>query len=86
MDDIDKAVQRVIRKAIMMISQAPSNPAFPTTHPSLRYMITPSMVRSVGVNTPPNVPNFFIPIFKSEPSSLYSTFLAIPYDLIPVSR
>ena len=33
---------------------------YPTTLPSLIYMITPSMVRSEGVNTPLKVPNFFV--------------------------
>jgi hypothetical protein len=57
-DDILNAVHVVIRKATIIISHAPSKPAFPTTQPSLRYMITPSIVRRVGVKTPPKVLNF----------------------------
>ncbi len=43
---------------MIMMNHAPSRPAFPTTQPILRYMITPNIVSSVGVNTPPKVPNF----------------------------
>ena len=31
----------------------------PTTAPKRMYMITPSMVSTEGVKTPPKVPNFF---------------------------
>ncbi|GAB5563335.1 MAG: hypothetical protein Wins2KO_03980 [Winogradskyella sp.] len=66
MADIDKAVHKVIRNEISMISQAPSKPAFPTTQPKRKYIITPRMVNKVGVNTPPNVPNFFIKVDSSD--------------------
>lgn len=57
-DDIDRPVQVVIAKARRMMSAPPRRPAFPITHPSRRYMMTPRMVSSVGVKTPPKVPNF----------------------------
>ena len=56
MEDMERAVARVITKERVIISQAPNNPAFPTTHPRRRYIITPRMVKIEGVNTPPNVP------------------------------
>src|SRR6056297_3881265 len=55
---MDKAVHKVIKKEIIIINHAPKSPALPTTQPNLRYMITPKMVRKVGVKTPPKVPNF----------------------------
>ena len=57
-DDMDNAVQSVMPNEIIMINHAPSSPPLPTTHPNLKYIITPSMVKSVGVNTPPKVLNF----------------------------
>lgn len=46
----------VIPNARSMVIKPPPRPAFPITHPSRRYMITPRMVNRVGVNTPANVP------------------------------
>ena len=45
--------------AIKMIAMAPRIPAFPTTQPSLKYMMIPRIVRTFGVKTPPKTPNFF---------------------------
>ena len=59
-EDIDKAVQVVMRNETIIINHAPKSPAFPTTHPSRKYIITPRIVNKVGVNTPPKVPNFLI--------------------------
>jgi hypothetical protein len=56
MEERDRAVNAIMRKEMSMMSQAPRRPAFPTTHPSRRYMMTPRMVRSVGVKTPAKVP------------------------------
>ena len=69
-DERDKAVQTVIDLANNIIATAPRNPALPTTQPSRRNIITPSMVRTSGVKTPPNTPNFFI-----------LKFLVLPCDL-----
>jgi hypothetical protein len=44
---------------ITMIMSAVIRPVFPTTQPSLIYMITPKMVRTDGVYTPAKAPNFF---------------------------
>ena len=63
MADIDRAVHSVIKNEIMMINHAPSKPAFPTTQPILRYIITPRIVSSVGVNTPPKVPKVLCDLF-----------------------
>jgi hypothetical protein len=57
---MDRAVHKVIKNEIIIISQAPKRPALPTTHPRRKYIITPNMVRKVGVKTPPKVPNFLI--------------------------
>jgi hypothetical protein len=56
MEDRDRPLVVVMMKDVRMMSQAPRRPAFPTTHPSRRYMITPRMVRRVGVKTPAKVP------------------------------
>ena len=53
---MDKLVKKVIEVAKVTIIKVPIKPTFPTTQPNLRYIITPSMVRIEGVNTPPKVP------------------------------
>lgn len=66
--DIEEILNPVVIEitcAIKTMKIEPHSPAFPTTHPNLRYMITPSMVRMDGVNTPPKAPNFFF-MFKNE--------------------
>ena len=60
MADIDNAVQREIENEMRIISHAPNRPALPTTQPKRKYIITPSIVSKVGVNTPPKVSNFLI--------------------------
>ena len=57
MDESDKAVVKVIITASEMISIDPIIPELPTTHGCLMYIITPNMVKVVGVKTPANVPN-----------------------------
>jgi hypothetical protein len=49
-------VRTEITLARPMIISARPKPAFPTTYPSLRKRIMPRMVRTLGVNTPENVP------------------------------
>jgi len=56
-EDIERPVQMVTVFAKRMMRTAPTNPVFPTTQVSLKYMITPRMVSTSGVNTPPKVPN-----------------------------
>ncbi len=41
-----------------MMPSATYRPPLPTTHGRRRYMMTPRIVRMLGVKTPPNVPNF----------------------------
>jgi len=57
MDAMERAVVVVMEYATTIISQAPGSPTLPTTHPSRRYMITPMIVRSVGIYTPVSIPN-----------------------------
>jgi len=52
---MERAVKNVIAVEMVTIRRVPIRPTFPTTHPNLRYMITPKMVSIDGVNTPPNV-------------------------------
>ena len=61
--DNDSAVDSVMATAIIIISKAPITPALPTTQEWRIYMITPKMVRNVGVKTPAIVPNFFTDFF-----------------------
>ena len=51
-DDMERLVNNVIDRASSVISKAPATPALPTTHGCRKYMITPRMVRVVGVKTP----------------------------------
>jgi hypothetical protein len=57
MEAMDNEVRKVMLVEIETIINVPSRPTFPTTHPNLRYMITPKMVRMEGVNTPSNMLN-----------------------------
>jgi hypothetical protein len=43
--------------ATTMIPMVAHKPASPTIIGSLKYMITPRIVKIEGTNTPPNVPN-----------------------------
>ncbi len=52
---IDKAVRNVIKVESVTIINVPERPTFPTTHPNLKYIITPRIVRIEGVKTPPKV-------------------------------
>ena len=58
-EDTDNAVISVMAFAKPTIAIVPQIPAFPTTHPNLRYMMAPKMVRIDGINTPRSVPYFF---------------------------
>ena len=51
-------VMKVIPLAIVRISNVPGRPALPSTQPNRRYIMTPRIVRTLGVNTPRKVPNF----------------------------
>jgi hypothetical protein len=65
MVEILSAVANVITTASKSIPIAPTIPAFPTTHGCRIYIITPRIVKVVGVKTPANVPNvFFFIILK----------------------
>ena len=57
---IDRLVHRVMITEIPTMIMAPATPAFPTTQGCRMYMITPRMVRTVGVNTPWNVPKYLV--------------------------
>src|SRR5690606_8807276 len=56
--DNDRLVSNVIEFAISRMISASFNPACPTTQPVRRNMITPRIVSTLGMNTPPKVPNF----------------------------
>jgi hypothetical protein len=43
--------------------KAPTTPALPTTHGWRIYIMTPNMVRVVGVKTPAKVPKVFLVIY-----------------------
>jgi hypothetical protein len=58
-EETDKPVVTEMIWAIRIIIMVPMSPALPTTHPNLRYIITPRMVSTEGTNTPPKVPNFW---------------------------
>jgi len=55
--DTATAVIAVIALARSTIASAWTSPAFPTTQLKRRYMMTPMIVRKLGVNTPPKVPS-----------------------------
>jgi hypothetical protein len=54
---MDKAVRKVINEDKVTMNKVGIKPTFPITHPKRRYMITPRIVRILGVNTPLKVPN-----------------------------
>lgn len=56
MEERERAVKVVMTKERRIIKSDPRRPAFPTTQPRRRNMITPRMVRRVGVKTPAKVP------------------------------
>ena len=53
---MERAVRKVMEVERVTMRKVPGSPTFPTTHPNLRYMMTPRMVRMEGVKTPPKVP------------------------------
>ena len=58
-------VLMLITCATRMMPSAAVSPALPTTAGRRRYMITPRIVSTEGVNTPPNVPS--LPSFALAP-------------------
>ena len=60
MEDIESPVAIVIVFESRIINIAPNKPALPTTHPRRKYIITPSIVKTSGVKTPPKVFNFLL--------------------------
>lgn len=56
-EEIERAVKNVIDEASVTISIVPSTPEFPATQPSLKYKMTPKIVRTLGTKTPLKVPN-----------------------------
>ena len=57
MAESDSVVSVVMALAASTINSALKMPALPTTSPKRRNMITPRIVSTQGVNTPPKVPN-----------------------------
>ncbi|OIO89088.1 MAG: hypothetical protein AUJ92_22390 [Armatimonadetes bacterium CG2_30_59_28] len=57
MAEMESPVSRVMLLAMMRIRSAWRIPACPTTNPARMNMMTPKMVRTAGVKTPPKVPN-----------------------------
>jgi hypothetical protein len=51
------AVMKVMALASTTISSVRTRPTWPRTQPKRRYIMTPRMVRSVGVKTPRKVPS-----------------------------
>ena len=52
----ERPVINEMKLASRIIINAPQRPACPTTHPMRRNKMSPKMVRTLGVNTPVNVP------------------------------
>ena len=59
-EEILKAVAKVMVTDKTIIAKAPTIPAFPTTQGCRIYIITPKMVNVVGVKTPEKVPKVFL--------------------------
>ena len=57
--DMDKAVKRVIKFAMQIISKVPPRPTLPTTNPKRKYIITPKILKRHGMKTPSNVEKRF---------------------------
>ena len=56
--DRESAVTAVMAFEKTTMARAPKRPAWPTTQPIRRYMMTPRIVSAVGVKTPRKVPSF----------------------------
>jgi len=54
--DRQSAVMKVMPLARATTSNVLVRPTWPRTHPKRKYMMTPRMVKMVGVNTPRNMP------------------------------
>ena len=57
MAESESEVSSVMLLAMTRMIKACRSPALPTTQPVRRNMITPRMVSTLGVKTPPKVPN-----------------------------
>lgn len=57
--DADNPVINDIELHKSTIKIVPSRPTLETTQPKRRYMITPNMVKTLGVKTPRKVPNLW---------------------------
>jgi hypothetical protein len=57
MADNETLVRTELALASASISNARVRPALPTTNPRRRKKMIPRMVKTLGVNTPPNVPS-----------------------------
>jgi hypothetical protein len=54
---MERLVRNVIELARVTMTSVRGRPTLPSTQPRRRYMMTPRMVRMLGVKTPLNVPN-----------------------------
>jgi len=57
MEAMESAVKKVIAVDRVTITKVPIKPTCPRTQPNRRYIMTPRMVRILGVKTPAKVPN-----------------------------
>ena len=55
--DTDSEVMKVMPLAMVTMSSTGHRPTLPSAQPNRKYMITPRIVRMLGVNTPLKAPN-----------------------------
>ena len=72
--DIDRVVMVVTTEASRTIAVINPIPACPVSHGSLRYKITPHILRRHGINTPLHQPNFSLGRGKDAFTSISSAF------------
>jgi hypothetical protein len=76
MVEMERAVRNVMLVASVTMISAPISPTLPTTHPNRRYMMTPRIVSTDGVKTPPNVPKPAPRVAGGAPGSTPESWLA----------
>jgi len=55
--ETERPVRKVTELETVTITSVKASPTCPSTQPVRKYMITPRIVKILGVNTPLNVPN-----------------------------
>ena len=70
-EETDNPVIKVIQVEKKRINKTPQKPEYPIIVGKRKYIITPKIVKTLGVNTPPKVPNLFACFVLTEHLSFF---------------